>query len=136
MTEPRWHLLLTALGGGYLALALWAALHPVSFETAIADFGPTNVHLLRDFGACAATFGIGLLLARNKPHWRPPVLAMAAVWNGLHAVSHIVHVTEAHPAIIGPAEAVALVGVTVLFAWLARASTATRPKERPHDLGK
>lgn len=125
MTEPRWRLLLSVLGGGYLALAVWTAVHPVSFETAIANFGPTNLHLLRDFGACAATFGIGLLLARNKPHWRPPVLAMAAVWNGLHAVSHIVDIAEAHPAIVGPVEAVALVGVTVLFAWLARASATS-----------
>ncbi|WP_219415647.1 hypothetical protein [Pseudonocardia nigra] len=122
MTEHRWCWTLSLLGGGYLVLAGWAAAHPPTFTTVLANFGPANDHLVRDFAACAATFGLGLVVAGRRPHWRTPALTLSALWNGLHALSHIHDVADAEPAIVGPVEAAVLVAVTGLFAWLTRLS--------------
>lgn len=36
---------------------------PRSFAETIADFGSVNTHMVHDFAACSATFGISLLMA-------------------------------------------------------------------------
>ncbi|TQM03955.1 hypothetical protein [Pseudonocardia kunmingensis] len=84
---------------------------------------------MRDFAACAATFGLGLVLAGPRPHWRTPALTLSALWNGFHAVSHIHDIADAEPAIVGPLESAVLVGVTALFAWLTRLSLTTHSEE-------
>jgi hypothetical protein len=128
MTERRWRWTLALLGGSYLALAGWAAAHPPSFTAVLANFGPANDHLVRDFAACAATFGVGLVMGGPRPRWRTPALALAALWNGLHALGHIRDIGNALPAIVGPIEAVVLVAVTVLLAGLTRLSLAGAPQ--------
>jgi hypothetical protein len=107
--------------GGYLDLAGWAAAHPPSFTAVLANFGPANDHLVRDFAACAATFGLGIVVAGRRPHWRTPALALSALWNGLHALTHIGDIGNAQPAIVGPIEAAVLVAVTVLLTRLSLA---------------
>lgn len=102
-------------GGGYLVV-----------PHLIANFGPENAHLVHDFAACSATFGLGLLIAARRPDWRAPVLTLAAIWNALHAISHVVDAGSATPAVVGPVEAVLLIGVSGVLAVLARRF----PKER------
>jgi hypothetical protein len=123
MTERAWRVTLSALGAIYLAQAAWAAADPASFTERLADFGAYNPHLVRDFAAAAATFGLGLPVAARVRAWRTPALALAAVWNGLHAVSHLADVDHAHPHAVGPLEAVALVAVTALLVALTWLST-------------
>ena len=123
MDERRWRWVLAVLGGAHLVLAMWAVAGPRSFHAVLADFGPFDAHLIRDFAACAATFGTGLLLALRRPPWRTPVLVVTAMWTGLHAVSHVVDIANAHPAVVGPLEATALALLTVLLVALARLST-------------
>jgi len=103
----RW----TAGGTGvaFLALAAWAAIDAASFARTVADFGPYNAHLVRDFAAFSATCGVGLLASVRVPSWRIPVLAMATLWNALHAVSHLVDAHAAEPAYVGPLEFGAIV---------------------------
>ena len=140
LSERTWHGLLLGLGGGYLALAVWAFAHPASFTVVLAGFGPANDHLVGDFAACSATFGTGLVLGARVPEWRTFALVMAALWNGMHAVVHLRDIGIAHPPIVGPIEAAALVAMTLLFAWLARASRFRQviglvSGDRPGDAG-
>lgn len=118
MDERRWRCVLWALGTVYVGLGGWAGLYAESFALLVANFGPANLHLVRDFAACSLTFGSGLLVAAHRPGWRTPALALAALWNGLHAVSHLYDVTAATPAILGPVEAALLVVITAVFAVL------------------
>ena len=122
MSPLGWRVALRGLGGLYLVLAAWAAAHPVSFSLILANFGPTNEHLVHDFAACSATFGLGLVIADRLPSWRTPALAVTGLWNGFHAVSHLADIRDAQPAFVGPVEAVLLVAVTALFATLTRLS--------------
>lgn len=129
MTERRWRIALTGLGGLYLALGGWAAADSSSFGTIVAPFGPANPHLIHDFAACAVTFGLGLLVAARFRGWRTPALTLTAIWNGAHAISHFTDIADAHPAFVGPIEAALLVVASVLFATLALLSY----RGEPHD---
>jgi hypothetical protein len=123
VNERTWQVVLALLGGVQLAVAGWAAVDAGSFTEHLADFGPENPHLVHDFAAAFGTFGVGLLLAARFACWRRPVLA--AIWTGLHAVSHLVDVGDAHPHAVGPVESLALVAATPLFIGLAVLSSKT-----------
>lgn len=122
MTEKSWTLILWVLGLVYLGLGAWAAFWPASFTEELANFGPYNPHLIHDVATIQLTFGGALGIAAYRPSWRTPVLALAAVWNGLHAVSHIVDVDDAATPLMGYGEAAILVVTTLGFTWLARRS--------------
>lgn len=97
MSARMWRVALLGLGGVYLALAAWAGAHARSFAVVLANFGPINEHLVRDFAACAATFGLGLVVADRVTSRRTPALTLAAVWNGCHAITHIADMADADP---------------------------------------
>lgn len=122
-----------ALGAVFTALGIWAALGPRSFATVLADFGPFNAHLVHDFAAASAAVGIGLVVAGRVPRWRAPVLALAAAWNGLHALSHVIDVIDVGDAaspVVGWVEVALLLAVTVLLAFLATAAAKAVPAEQ------
>jgi hypothetical protein len=123
MSEAAWRSTLVLLAALHLGLATWAAVDARSFTDRVADLGPYNPHLVHDFAAASATFGIGLLVAIGRRGWRTPVLGMTATWTGLHAVSHVVDVGDAHPDALGPTEAVALAVAAALLATLTLLST-------------
>ncbi|GAB3576413.1 hypothetical protein GCM10027445_40490 [Amycolatopsis endophytica] len=133
MTERRWRSTLGVLGVAHLVLAAWAAVSPRSFHAVLADFGPYDAHLVRDFAACAATFGTGLVIAAGRPAWRTPVLVTTALWTGLHALSHVADIANSDPALVGPLEAAALVVLTVVLVALARLSAraGSHPPQPP-----
>lgn len=110
------------LGALFTALGAWAGIDSASFARVLADFGPENDHLVHDFGAASAAIGVGLLVAVRRTAWRAPVLLVATVWNGLHAVSHLADVSEAESRTLGIAEAVLLVLGTALLGTLAVAA--------------
>ena len=110
-------LLITVLGLGFTAFGGWAAFDPASFPA--ADFPPFNVHLIHDVAATFAAFGLGLLIAAGRPTWRTPVLTLAALWNGLHLISHIVDVDRAATERAGVSPIVELAVATAVLALLA-----------------
>lgn len=123
----RWHAAAIAvLGGLFAGLGIWAAVGSGSFSETLADFGPRNDHLVRDFGAASIAIGAGMLLAVRRTAWRTPVLVVATVWNGLHAVSHLVDVTAAHSLAIGIGEATLLIAGTGVLGLLAFVSSENR----------
>lgn len=122
MGTSAWRIVLTALALPFLVLAGWAGLAADSFADTVADFGPSNTHLVHDFAAGSATVGVALLAAIPMRSWRTPVLAVAALWNGLHTISHLVDISAADPAWLGPIEAGSSATATALLAYLARLS--------------
>jgi predicted anti-sigma-YlaC factor YlaD len=120
MTDRGWKLTLCGLAVPLLALGAWAAVDVESFASSVADFGPFNAHLVHDFAAASATFGLGLVAAAFVPSWRLPVLVLAATWNALHGISHLADITAAEPRIVGPIEAAVLIAATVVLVLLAR----------------
>jgi hypothetical protein len=123
MSERAWRYVLTGLASPFLVLGLWAAVAARSFARTVADFGPDHPHLVHDFAATSATFGLALVLGAYLSAWRTPALVMAAVWNGLHSLSHLLDVGAATPGWVGPLEAAALLAVTAVLAALARMSS-------------
>jgi hypothetical protein len=122
MTEKSWTLALWAVGLVYGALGTWAAVAPASFTRELADFGTYNRHLIHDVATVLLTLGIALVAAAYLPRWRTPVLALAALWNGLHAVSHVVDLDKASTPQMGIGVAVMAIIPALGFAWLARRS--------------
>jgi hypothetical protein len=120
MTGRGWALALVTIGAAFLVPGLWAAVDPSSFASTVADFGPYNAHLIRDFAASSTTFGFGLLAAAWIPSWRTPVLVLAAIWNWLHGISHLVDIGAADPEVVGPIEAGLLLAGTVALVVLVR----------------
>jgi hypothetical protein len=122
--------LLYALGAGAALNGAWMLLDAARwFGFVASDTGPLNLHLVRDVGAAYLTAGIALLAAARSPRHRAPLAALAALFLGLHALTHLVeaargvtspgHLAEDFPGVYAPA---------LLLVWLAAASWR-RPAE-------
>jgi len=103
-----------------LGLALFMAVAPHAFFTAIGPFGAFNAHYIRDVASFYGAIGVGLLLAIGRPGWRVPVLALTTVQYALHSVNHLLDIAKAHPAWTGYFDFVSLAAATALLAWLWR----------------
>jgi len=114
---PLW-----ALGTVFVLLGAWAAAGSRSFARVLADFGPLNDHLVHDYGAASVAIGSGLLISARLVAWRTPALTIAAIWNGLHLVSHVADLGRAGSRALGLTEVGLLVIATGLLAWFARTS--------------
>ena len=123
-----WILLLLGLGG--IVNGLFMLFTSEAWFTAIAAYtGPFNVHLVRDIGAAYLTSGVALLWGARRPALRGPLGAVAGVFLGLHALTHVFeaasgvtslgHLLEDLPGVHLPA---------LLVCWLAVASLR-RPAE-------
>jgi hypothetical protein len=105
-----------------LGLALFMAVSPHAFYTAIGPFGAFNAHYIRDVASFEAALGLGLAMAVRRPSWRVPVLAVTTVQYALHSVNHLIDIGKAHPAWNGYFDFFTLAAATVLLAWLWRAA--------------
>jgi hypothetical protein len=104
---------------------LW--LTPGFFHDEIGPFGPRNDHYMGDLATWYLALGILVLVAVRRPRWRVPVLTLAVVQNGLHAVNHLLDIGEAQPGWIGPATLVALLLLTAVLALMAREAGRQAP---------
>jgi hypothetical protein len=122
--------ILTVLGVGACLNGLWMLLDAARwFGLVAASTGPSNVHLVRDVGAAYLTSGVALLWAARRPPLRGPLAAVAGVFLGLHALTHVL---EAASGVTSPGHLLEdLPGVhlpALLVTWLAVASLR-RPAE-------
>jgi hypothetical protein len=120
--------LLGLLAAGSLANAVWMLAAPLGWyegiPAAVPDFGPFNVHFVRDVGCAFLTAGVALAWAVFRPALRLPLAGTAALFYGAHALVHVYdtaggHVGAHHWALDLPAvylPALLLAGIT-LFAW-------------------
>jgi hypothetical protein len=112
-----------------VALAIFGAYHlltgglaliaPDTFFDDIGRYGVENSHYVGDVGAFTAAYGIALLAAIRFPSWRVPILALGAVWYGLHAINHLFDVDEARSDARGWFDTIALAFGAAFSAWLA-----------------
>jgi len=107
-----------------LALALFMALSPHGFYTAIGPFGAFNSHYIRDVASFYGAIGAGLAVATVRSSWRVPVLAVTTVQYALHSVNHLLDIGRAHPAWTGYFDFASLAAATLLLAWLWRTALA------------
>jgi hypothetical protein len=116
------------------ALAIFMALAPHEFYTAIGPFGARNDHYVRDVSTYNAALGAGFAIAVRRPSWRVPVLAITTVQFTLHSLNHLLDIGGAHPEWIGYFDFFALAAAVLQLAWLLRAaarSPASTPKGAP-----
>jgi hypothetical protein len=84
--------LIAVLGVGSLANAAWMLASPAGWYGGIegvADTGPLNVHFVRDIGCAFATVGLALVWAALRPALRAPLVAVAGLFYGAHALLHV-----------------------------------------------
>ena len=85
--------LLLALGIGAVANAFWMLAGPMHWyqelPAAVPDTGPFNPHFVRDIGCAFLTVGVAQVWAAFAPRWRPPLVAISAVFLVAHALLHI-----------------------------------------------
>lgn len=123
-------LVLLVLGAGAALNGVWMLLDAARwFGLIAARTGPSNLHLVRDVGAAYLASGVALLWAARRPALRGPLAAVAGVFLGLHALTHVlevaggssspVHLLEDLPGVHLPA---------LLVCWLAVAALR-RPLE-------
>jgi hypothetical protein len=121
-----WGWLLLLLGIGSLANALWMLTEPARWyrelPAGVPDFGPLNVHFVRDIGCAFAAVGVAQVWAAFQPRFRLPLVAIAALFLAGHALLHI------HDTLRGIVDAhhwwldlpgVYLPAIALLAAWLA-----------------
>ncbi|MCB1306078.1 MAG: hypothetical protein KDK37_17440 [Leptospiraceae bacterium] len=103
MKELIWKILLVLAGIGNLLNALWMLIDPEGwfFElpAAVPDFGPLNVHMVRDLGALFLTWAGLHFWAAFAPRLRATLLAIMAIWYLQHA---LVHVFDTARGLVGP----------------------------------
>ena len=121
---------LLALGVLQLALGLFQVVAPGAFFDTLGPFGERNDHYIRDAASWELALAAVAFVAANRPSWRVPVLAIAAVHYALHAVNHLVDIGESDPGWVGPVDFVALaVGAAALVALWRYASRQQTDKE-------
>jgi hypothetical protein len=104
-----------ALLGGILALngvVMMVAAEPW-YRAIAASTGPFNAHFVRDIGAAYLAAAIALLWGMQRPAHRGPLAAIAGIFLGLHALTHLLeaatgvtslgHVLEDFPGVHLPA---------------------------------
>jgi hypothetical protein len=105
-----------------IGLALFMAVSPHAFYTAVGPFGAFNPHYIRDVASFYGAIGIGLVIAVNRRLWRVPVLALTTIQYALHSVNHLIDIGNARPAWNGYFDFFSLAAATMLLAWLWRAA--------------
>jgi hypothetical protein len=115
-----------ALGIFHLVLGLYMFFFSASFYSRIGTYGPENSHYIGDVSTFVLAIGVALLLAVGRPSWRTPVLAVAALWYGFHALNHLFDIDEARSTARGVIDFLVLAIGCAVLAWLAVAADRAR----------
>ncbi len=83
-----------------LANAIWMLVAPFhwyeNLPAGVPDYGPFNLHFVRDIGAAYLTASLGLIWGLLRPPVRTPAVALAALFYGLHAAIHVYDTLVGH----------------------------------------
>jgi hypothetical protein len=119
LSERPLQVVLVVLGLMHLAMGVLALAAPGTFFDQIGHYGVENDHYVGDVGAFYAAMGIALLVAAGRARWRAPILALFAVWYGLHALNHAFDVDQAKSDARGLFDTIALAVGAAIASWLA-----------------
>ena len=88
-----WGLVLLVLGLGMLGNGIWMLLDPghwyQELPAGVPDYGPLNIHFVRDIGCAFITVGIALVWGARRPAFRFPLTVMVTTFLVAHAVLHV-----------------------------------------------
>ena len=115
--------ILAVVGVYHVATGVLALVDGHAFFDQIGHYGVENDHYIGDVGAFYLGVGIALLVAVQRPSWRVPLLAMAALWYGFHALNHAFDIGEARSDARGVFDTVALAIGALISAYLAWAAS-------------
>ena len=87
-----WGWVFLIVGVGTLANALWMLVGPLHWYTdlpvGVPDTGPFNPHFVRDIGCAFLSVGVALTWAARSRAFRVPLVTIAALFLGAHALLH------------------------------------------------
>ena len=109
---------LLAFGALNILTGLAMLFAPGAFFESVGPYGTRNDHYIGDLSTWSLALGAALVVAARRKSWRVPVLAVAVLQGGLHALNHLVDVGEARPFWLGPFNLVALTVVAALLGLL------------------
>lgn len=122
MSERSLQVALALIGVINAATGALALIASDTFFDQIGSYGVENSHYVGDVGAFVLAYGIALLIAIRVPSWRVPVLALGAIYYGLHALNHVFDTGEARSEARGWGDTIAIAFGGLLLAYLARVS--------------
>ncbi|MDQ2939259.1 MAG: DUF4345 family protein [Actinomycetota bacterium] len=122
MSKRSLQVALALIGVFNAATGALALIAPDTFFDQIGTYGVENSHYVGDVGAFVLAYGIALLIAIRVPSWRVPVLALGAIYYGLHALNHVFDTGEARSEARGWGDTIAIAFGGLLLAYLARVS--------------
>jgi hypothetical protein len=122
MSERSLQVALALIGVINAATGALALIAPDTFFDQIGTYGVENSHYVGDVGAFVLAYGIALLIAIRVPSWRVPVLALGAIYYGLHALNHVFDTGEARSEARGWGDTIGIAFGGLLLAYLARVS--------------
>lgn len=109
-------------------------LTPGWFFDNIGPYGAENHHYIGDVGAFYVAAGVALLIAVRRPGWREPLLVLAALWYGLHALNHLFDIGESNEGDSrGISDTVLLAIGAAALAYMARAAGRRGGEGRPPE---
>jgi uncharacterized membrane protein len=135
LSERTLKLTLLATGVYHVVIGFMALVSPNTFFDDIGRYGVENSHYVGDVGAFTLAFGVALLIAAVRPHWRVPVLALAAIWYGLHALNHVFDTDEARSQARGWLDTGLIALGALVAAYLAWVAARLNAQARPATPG-
>jgi hypothetical protein len=130
MSERSLQVALALIGVINAATGALALIAPDTFFDQIGTYGVENSHYVGDVGAFVLAYGIALLIAIRVPSWRVPVLALGAIYYGLHALNHVFDTGEARSEARGWGDTITIAFGGLLLAYLARVSARLAGESR------
>ena len=121
---------LIAFAAVNLAIAAALAFAPHLFFEDVGPYGLRNDHYMRDVATFYAALGVALAVASRRRSWRVPILFLAALQSGLHAINHLADIGNAHTRWLGPANFISLALATALLVWMLRESKRAQEVQR------
>lgn len=86
-----------------------------------------NDHYIGDVASFYLASNFGVAMAAVRPSWRVPILAVGAVWYGLHALNNLFDIGEASSDARGAFDTLALALIAAGSAYLAAISRRLSP---------
>ncbi|HEY5709274.1 MAG TPA: hypothetical protein VIS51_07745 [Solirubrobacterales bacterium] len=122
MTERALKAVLAFVVAYHVALGVMQLLAPGTFFDEIGNYGVENLHYVGDVGSFTLAFGVALGIAVVRPVWRAPLLWLAALWYGFHAINHAFDTGQAKSEARGWSDTLLIAFGALVSAWLARVS--------------
>jgi predicted anti-sigma-YlaC factor YlaD len=98
-----WTIAIAAVGAGSVANGVWMLAEPAHWyaelPAGVPDYGPLNLHFVRDIGCAFVSVGGALVWAALRPALRLPLLAVATLFYAGHAAVHV------HDMLVGAVDA-------------------------------